>query len=65
MSLEQPENKKTVQSRGQSRAYSELSFKLGSTLSYELAYFELKVLVAERVPWKAEKKKTVERRSTK
>ena len=60
--------KKSVEPRSRKHfgAYSELSFELGSTLSLqwfckiafsELAYFELKVLFAERVPLESQEKK--------
>ena len=72
--LEVQKEKKTVEprSREQSRANSELFFELGSALSLqclckipssELTYFGFKVLIAERVPSEARKKKPVEPRS--
>ena len=60
---------------GQSRAYTDLSFELGSTLPLqwlckmaflEPTYFELEVWIDDRVPEEPEKrrnKKSVERRS--
>ena len=57
--LESQKNKYVACSREQGRAYSELSFKLGSTLSIQWfckipfswpTYFELKVLLAWCVP---------------
>ena len=63
--MENYENKSVERrSKEQSRAYSELAFELGLTLSVQLfskipfsepTYFELKVLIAERIPLESQK----------